>query len=508
MAPNRKKKKAATNPARGFATTSSVSKSKIWDDAEGTEIPTAETPIIDDGGHSSHDHEAQPEKPAELRDLSPEELETQLEESELQLFLEQYREKSKKDASRQVARLHAEKRLLRSQADHLIVRSWLPAELMQLIESLLYAQFKELNLQSSSIIKTELSNSTSQDTSLARLWTLEQVLIGIGIQQVKVREAILHVVRQKAGQTSEQSAGKDALWGLEESLSWLALYCDNGELPSYEAGLTKHRGSSPDDCHQEGDSDGTTIPAGTQSTLRTLTPPPNRTLATPAGKAEVDMRGQSSESSDESDQDDPEAMIARFLDLQSRLYNLRPDLVDSLVGKRATRTRNRPLEREKRDDGLEPRIIKLLRKLDKLETDILFDKDEALRQWVGIRDQLAEDAAERKRLHLDNVNAQPTNGRAVTHASRSNPESEKTQEQADESGDDMLTGLFSTFTELSTDAKTSVTSIQPSIPNDCVVTIRDFGKPTGLKPRRVFEEACKARLVFSMGLESKKLTQR
>lgn len=508
MAPSRKKKKAATNPARGFATTSLVSKSKTREDAELVEIPTAETPIIDDGGHFSHDHEAQHEKPAELRDLSPEELENQLEESELQLFLEQYREKSKKDASRQIARLHAEKRLLRSQADHLIVRSWLPAELMQLIESLLYAQIKDVNLQSSPITKTELSNSTTQDTSLARLWTLEQVLIGIGIQQVKVREAILHVIRQKARQTNEQSAGKDTLWGLEESLSWLALYCDNGELPSYEAGPTKRRGSSSDDCYQEGDSTGTTIPASTQSTPRTLTPPPNRTLATTAGNTEVDMRGQSSESSDESAQDDPEAMIVRFLDLQSRLYNLRPDLVDSLMNKRTTRTRNRPLEREKRDDGLEPRIMKLLRKLDKLETDILFDKDEALRQWVEIRDQLAKDAAERKRLHLDNGNAQPINGRAITHASRSSLEPDKTQEQADESGDDMLTGLFSAFPELSTDAKTSVTSVRPSTPNDGVTTIRDFGKPTGLKPRRVFEEACRARLFCSMGLESKKLTQR
>ncbi len=382
---------------------------------------------------------------------------------------------------------------------------------MQLIESSLYAQFKELDSQDSPLSRTDLSTSTSQDISLARLWTLEQVLIGIGIQQVKVREAIIHVIRQKAGQKGEQSAGKDTLWGLEESLNWLALYCDNGELPSYEAGLTKRRESSADDCHQEGDSDDTTIPASTQSTQRTKTPPPNRTLATTAGNAEVDVRGQSSESSDESDQDDPRAMIARFLDLQSRLYNLRPDLVDGLVNKRPSRSRNLLVERKKRDDDLEPRIIRLLRKLDKLETDILFDKDEALRQWVDIRDQLAKDAAERKRLHLDNGSAQSTNGRAATQASRSSLAPDKILEQADESGDDILTELFSSLPELSMDANTSVTSVisnQSSTPNDCVVTIRDFGKPTGLKPRRVFEEACKARLFFSVGSKSKTLTQR
>ncbi len=89
MAPSRKKKKAATNPARGFATTSSVSKSKIQEDEGLVEIPTAEISKVDEGGHSSHDHEAQHEEPADLRDLSPEELEIKLEESELQLFLEQ-----------------------------------------------------------------------------------------------------------------------------------------------------------------------------------------------------------------------------------------------------------------------------------------------------------------------------------------------------------------------------------------------------------------------------------
>jgi len=508
MAPNRKKKKAATNPARGFATTSSVSKSKTHEDAEVVEIPTAETSKADKGGDSSHDHQVQPEEPAELRDLSPEELEHQLEESELQLFLEQYSEKSKKDASRQIAKLHAEKRLLRSQADPLIVRSWLPAELMDLIDSSLDAQFKAVDSLDSLITKTELSNSTSQDTSLARLWTLEQILIGIGIQQAKVREAILHVIRQKARQKGEQSSGKDTVWGLEESLSWLALYCNDGELPSYEAGLIKRRGSSPDGCHIEGDLNDTIIPANTQSTPRTLTPPPNRTQATISGNVEVEMQGQSSESSNDSDQDDPDAMIARFLDLQSRLYNLRPDLVDNLVNKRTTKPRNRPVGREKRDDGQEPRVIRLLQKLDKLETDILFDKDEALRQWVEIRDQLAKDAAERKRLHLDNGSTQPINGEAVMQASRSSLEPDKTHEQADENGDDILTELFSSLPELSTDANTSVTSIRSSTPNNCAVTIRDFGKPMGLKPRRVFEEACKARLSFSMGSGTRKLTQR
>lgn len=511
MAPSRKKKKAATNPARGFATTSSVSKSKIQEDAEVVEIPTAETSKADEGGHSSHNHGAQLEKPAELRDLSPEELETQLEESELQLFLEQYREKSKKDASRQIARLHAEKRLLRSQADHLILRSWLPSELMQSIESLLYAQSKELDSQVFPITKTELSIPTSQDAYLARLWTLEQVLIGIGIQQAKIREAVIYVIKQKAGQKGEQSAGKDTIWGLEESLSWLALYCDNEELPSYEAGLIKRRGSSPDGCHHEDDSDGTTIPASTQSTQRASTPSPNHTLVTTAGNSKVDVRGQSSESSDESDQDDPKAMIARFLDLQSRLYNLRPDLVDGLVNKRPSKTKNHLVEREKRDNSLEPRIIRLLQKLDKLETDILFNKDEALRRWVEIRDQIAKDAAERKRLHLDNGSAQPANGGAVMQASRSGLEPDRIQEQADESEDDVLTELFSSLPELSIDANTNVTSVtsnQSSTPNDRVITIRDFGKPTGLKPRRVFEEACKARLFSSMGLQSKKLTKR
>ena len=507
MAPNnRKKKKAASNPGRGFATTSTVSRSKFQQDTEALEVSVNE-PVeglqADKGGQSFHDQQIPPEKQPQLHELTPEELERQLEESELQLLLEQHGEKSKKDASRQISRLHTEKRLLRSQADHFIVRSWLPRELMELIELSLNAQFKEIvsptSVATKTETKTEISDSLPEDGLLIRLWTLEQVLIGLGFQHGRALDAVLHVIQRKAGQKDEQKASKDILWGLEECLDWLALCCDATELPSYTVEPNRSRERSPKGHRLVGESDGTETPTATPATPRTLTPLPRTKEASTESSQEIETGGQSQVSSSESDLDDPEAMIARFLVLQSRLYSLRPDLPDIVEDKRSAKSNNRSSRQDRRFNGLGPDALKLVQKISKLRADILFDGEEAQRQWVEFRNKLARDRAERRRLQIDDGSTQPNRGEVVKHAFRSSTEPDNVEENGEGDASDMLEGLFPSLPEFTTNENTGVTSIQITSSDSVVVTIRDFGKTTGLKPRRVFEEACKARWVSLSG---------
>ena len=128
MAPNKKKKKPASNPARGFATTSTASKTKEQDvdeveqedgwgaSGQSAKLVSEEGSVLTNGGPT-----IKPEKA--LQDLSPEELELQLENSSLQILVDTYRKKTEKDAFRQASRLQTERRVLRSQAEHLSTRT-------------------------------------------------------------------------------------------------------------------------------------------------------------------------------------------------------------------------------------------------------------------------------------------------------------------------------------------------------------------------------------------------
>ena len=234
MPANKKKKKPAGNPARGFATTSVASKPR----EELSEIETkptksssiekktsGSTPGIENEKVSASGTEASAPK------LSPEEFEKQLEESELQLIVEKYAEKIKRDASRQISRLGTDRRLLRAGADLINSPKWLPEELMEQVLDLIKAEsrFMASNVSGDSLGTSKL---LSEEELIVRLWTLQQVLFGTGFQPNRV-EAVIKFILDIA--TSVSNSFKDSIWGLEEALDWLARHCDTDELPSYES---------------------------------------------------------------------------------------------------------------------------------------------------------------------------------------------------------------------------------------------------------------------------------
>lgn len=240
MAPSKKKKKAASNPARGFATTSTASKPK-HDDSNGPEIK-AESVVgnqhVDDQGSGSiisvHNvTESVPEKA--LHELSPEELEIQLETSNLQMLVESYGEKSKKDTARQTSRLQTERRLLRSQADRLSVHQWLPTEILQIIGALLEPQIPSKESFRAIPELSSVASNLSEDDLLNKLWTLKRLLPQLGFSEVNTRSALRHLlIKRKCFEAQTSVTNKDSVWGLDECLDWLALTCEAEDLPSFD----------------------------------------------------------------------------------------------------------------------------------------------------------------------------------------------------------------------------------------------------------------------------------
>lgn len=237
MAGNKKKKKPAANPARGFATTSIASKPRP--EPTETDAPkpdatkTAPTPgsgsaapTEKNGGPPAGSAEPKPE-------LSPEEFEKQLEESELQLLIEKHGSKVKRDAQRQKTRLETDRRIQRLGADALNCPKWLPQEIMDEILDLIQA---ESRYASASMASEASSNNSSgkmlpEEDLTIRLWSLQHALTGAGIPEGRAHEAVAHVLNISP---NIPSISKDALWGLEEALDWLAKECPPEELPSYE----------------------------------------------------------------------------------------------------------------------------------------------------------------------------------------------------------------------------------------------------------------------------------
>lgn len=125
------------------------------------------------------------------------------------------------------------------------------------------------------------------------------------------------------------------------------------------------------------------------------------------------------------------------------------------------------------------------RKITEIEADILFDREGAQTQWTEIYNSLLKDASERKRLQLpeDTLRAQ----KALSNSPETTPveNNGKADADAEDLGVDMLAGLFCN-TDVRIDDKDSTLEEQ-------TFSMRDFGKFNGLKPRRVLEEACKAR---------------
>ncbi len=527
MAPNKKKKKPASNPARGFATTSIASKPRVVDNIldNDTILPNEALSLSDSGPSRSNTDISQFSKESgkELHELSPEELETQLEESDLQLLLEKNGEKSKKEAFRQVSKLQTERRTLHPQAQHLSTRGWLPPEIMVQIVDLLRDQISDRDSNAHNEQRRSVPTVT-EDELVIKTWTLKQVLFRLGFSEERIKVAVCELLKKGHPVKSvNPNTSKDSVWGLEETLDWLASVCEPEEMPDYETSGSKNRrkqlktvsGSGlfvgagkgvpywPNNCWLSMSEKKLTKthPISWSTDTQDSTPAlsrPSTPLPPPEPNMDSESLGPSFENisnntDTESDVDiEPGKLVERYISLKTRLHKLQPPLPGHGNQKRNIRSATKSDHRH--HEAATPEATKIIRKINGLNSDILFDRDEANKRWTLVQNDLARNAAERKRFHLDSEvrSANFSNNHDLSE-SDNHSETASISALSEEDSMDMIGDLFSTVSEGTTDADTGITNVTNSAPDGTAIVVRDFGKWGGLSPHRIFEEACKAR---------------
>ncbi|KAI0407761.1 helicase associated domain-containing protein [Xylaria palmicola] len=519
--PKKKKTKAAANPARGFATTSVASKPRVETTAPTQTPPNG--PAASDptaaglpkpNGSSTPSTIAQPDQDTsraqQETSLSPEEFERQLEESELQLLVEKHAQKVKRDAARQKTRLETDRRLLRGQAEPLNTRKWLPQELMDQILDLIQAEtrFTASALASERPLGEKMP---SEEDLIMRLWTLQQTLTSLSFPPEKVN-AILQYVLEFA--TAVSSTNRDYIWGLDEALDWLARSCSRDELRDFDYRGVKPPKSQSDTPYDSPlpsgantprlpEANGTGKHAGSKNSLSTLQP----TRAATPRKILVTC-----------DEDfEPDDLIPTYLETMDKLFWLqRP----RQASKKSNGVKNRSIPASKSQpsdvESTELEEVKLLAKIERIEQDILFDKPLAEHIWRNRRIELekeyslnarkAEQESEQEQRRereqgTETGDLDQTNKSDDDEGGDDADDDEITKEakrmaseilQGDSGEDDILSDLFASLPVQETDS-TGKTSTVVNGADGVKITIRDFGKWSGVNPTRALEEACRSR---------------
>ena len=486
MAPNKKKKKPASNPARGFATTSTVSKTKDIgaqeiENAVQSEDPDASgfSKCVENGITAEESSNREPEKA--LHELTPEELESQLEDSSLQNLVETHGEKTKKMVSRHASRIQTEKRLLRSQAEHLGVRQWLPTEMIHIITNLLQAQGNSNGFLHEVFESNKATVCLHEDDLLIKLWALKSLLSLLGISEQRIDLALRYLLKNLNDLGSQSvSSGKDSVWGLEECLAWLALNSEQADLPNLESSERQ----SPHLAEQKYKTR-TNTPATTPAESRPESPVRKENPQPPqASDEDTSVTSASDLDSDA----EPGDLVTKYLQVQSRLHEINPELTE-VDDRRQRRSKGKhPIVNGDMDSIRIRKIGRLSKRINKIKSDILFDEDKANHKWAETRLNLVQEAAERKRLDIKIDGPQQ---KAIPTV-RSNDKSAASKDD-DHDTDDMLGGFFSGLPDTVTDPVTGLSIMSMTSEEGNNLEIRDFGKWTGMSPRRVLEEACKAR---------------
>lgn len=192
--------------------------------------------------------------------------------------------------------------------------------------------------------------------------------------------------------------------------------------------------------------------------------------------------------SDESEDDiQPEELIKKYISLQRRVFLLCPGDISRSGNKTPLKSKSKF---DKTTTDMSPELVKLHKKLERIKSDILFDQSEASAQWLQIQNQLVKELAERKKLQLGDPWAQNS---SMELAPADSGQSEAHDEDEVMS---LLGDIFETPSDTLTPPSTNFTGSNSHDHTEATVKIRDFGKWTGVSPRRLFESACKSRSGF------------
>ncbi|KAK4205523.1 putative ATP-dependent RNA helicase [Triangularia verruculosa] len=479
MAGKKKTKKPAANPARGFATTSIASKPRADSAEAAADTPAgkgddaAAPPAADAKDAPPAASTATTTNAPKAKELSPEEFERQLEESALQILVEKHAAKVRRDAQRIKTRLETDRRILRGQAETINTKKWLPQELMDHVLDLIQA---ESRFAASSVTSEgATSRLPPEEDLIIKLWTLQLTLESTDFPKDRVQPALQYVL--DIAPNISPNAKNESIWGLEEVLDWLARECSKAELPDYS-------GRKPGSGKSQGDlTTDSPLPSGATTPLDLE---PRRGAKGKNGAQNQSRQPSPKKTNVKYDEDiEPDQLLPLYLETQEKLFEIRRPRQDTAKGKGPRgQTESDP------DEAL------CLAKLDKIEKDVLFDKYVAEQQWrakkIILEKEYAAAKAEAKKKQADEEPAPaPTAESDDINEEAERIAAEILAEQEDDDG--ALADLFASLPVNEVDPLTGKSNTIMNGSDGSKVTIRDFGKWTGVSPMRVLEEACRSR---------------
>ncbi|KAF1967534.1 P-loop containing nucleoside triphosphate hydrolase protein [Bimuria novae-zelandiae CBS 107.79] len=488
MAPNKKKKKPQGNPARGFATTSVASKPKEEKPAvakdESSPPEKQDEPVLE----SSLPVSTAPEPIPQTVEQTPEELEAQLERDELQLLVEKHAPKVRRESRRQVVKLQTDRRVLRAAAESLTTYDWLSNAMTDSIISLAQTESKDSNRKQG---QQSLLKVLSEEDAMSKLWMLDLVLREMGFAPAHIEPVLRWLCANAIAVDSTAS-----VWGLQEALEWLALdHCERYSL-SYDepkksrAAAATPATSRPDSPVPETPRINACSSAFSGNELsQTATPRLRGGDVPPGTESEANDFAVSDLDSDL----EPDQLVPTYIKIKGKLFEIDPEAAEPKPRKQGKGNKGR----NAKPTGMpqSPAVRKLLSQLQKLEYDALFDEIEAGVQWPTKRAEIAlKKAAQRQEKPVISDTSIASEGENGVPAPRKipawkKPDSEaRSEEHGNEDEDVLLGDMFSAIPE------EGPNGVGPSA-NDASVNVmlRDFGKQSGVSPRRVLEEAIRAR---------------
>ncbi|RMD42899.1 hypothetical protein DV735_g2207, partial [Chaetothyriales sp. CBS 134920] len=443
MAPGRKKKKPAANPARGFSTTSVASKANLAESQDQDVTSTANKlpdPSEDRQGGPSPAAGVAPsssEQQGAIESMTPEQLEAHLEDSELQFLLDTHSTACKSDATRQVSRLYSERRQLRQQAYRLNLHPWFPDETVEEILSL------REDIPGPTALPSRTPTVLDNSKLLLDVWVLQRVLTALDFGHIP--EVIGQVVRLAL--RGQITSDRSLVWGLAEAFDVYPQYSPPELLPDYDkAEAVKEE--APDLRAQEIDKDA------------------SPTTATPQDTTDQSAEDGLSSDSDiltdvDEDDTDPNVLTARYLRVKSKLWKRqqRRGVSESVLNSQKT-TR------------------KLQNRVALLERDPLFDQEAANAQWnTLVIDLRAEEGRQLKAATI----------KKKTEDVRQNGEGTPPDKPSEGPDDPDLFGDM--FVAPGEDLQDS----QQSADQGKSMRLVDLGKPSGgIPPRQLLEDTCRA----------------
>ncbi|KAF1848329.1 P-loop containing nucleoside triphosphate hydrolase protein [Cucurbitaria berberidis CBS 394.84] len=486
-----KKKKPAGNPARGFATTSVASKpkqEKAAADATAKEVAqtpskeNAAAPQLDTCNQASQDVEGPKQEVVQ----TPEEFEAQLERDELQLLVEKHAPKVRREANRHVSKFQTDRRVLRGQSHSMTVHDWLPGEILDSIVSLAQAESNDSNRRQG---QQSLLKTLTEEDALCKLWALDLTLRDLGFSHDHIQPVLRWLCANAA--SIDTSAN---IWGLQEALEWLALDQCKGHSFSYEEANTKRSAiDTPDASRPVTPVPDTSINEALTQEMKDpkASKTPTSLVHTPSIPTPVDSESGDVYVSDLDSDLELDDLVPAYLRIKGKLFEIDPQLVDANSRKQ---TRGAKSRKPASMPNQSLAVRKLLSQLQQLTSDALFDEYEAEEQWPAKRNQIAQVQAA-KRLEKES----PPTANKKQHGNVPEIPIVLTEKEpilavntADVDGSeddtDLLGAMFSAIPDQPVTKQPALDDI-----NAENVVLRDFGKVSGVTPRKVLEEAVRSR---------------